>query len=84
MGPKSEVWLVSHLSSFLPESSGDVVFGVLLFGFGEQLLGVTHLDQVALIEEGGHVADTGRLLHVVSDDDDRVVRLELEDQVFDA
>ena len=39
--------------------------------------------ELAAIEEAGVVRDARRLLHVVRDDDDRVVLLELEDQLLD-
>src|SRR6478735_8854598 len=60
----------------LTEPAADVVLGLLLARFGEDLLGRTDLDQVprlagALdVEEGGDVAGPRRLLHVVSDDGD--------------
>ena len=47
------------------------------------LLVVAELDQLAEIHEGGEVGDARRLLHVVGDDDDRVVVLQLVDQLLD-
>ena len=41
---------------------------------------LAHLDA----EEGRHVGDTRRLLHVVRDDHDRVLVLQLVDEVLDA
>src|SRR4051812_21174655 len=73
----------------LPESSADVVLSLLLAGVGEDLLSRVDLDEVtglagALdIEERGHVAGAARLLHVVGHDHDRVLLLELADQVLD-
>ena len=39
--------------------------------------------ELAAVEEAGEVRDARRLLHVVRDDDDRVVLLQLEDQLLD-
>src|SRR3954464_15626605 len=77
------------LSLHLAEPAADVVLGLLLARVGEDLLGRPHLDQVPRlagrieVEEGGDVAGPRRLLHVVSDDDDRVAALQLADQVLD-
>ena len=45
--------------------------------------GRTELDQLAEIHEGGEVGDARGLLHVVGDDHDRVVVLQLVDQLLD-
>ena len=50
---------------------------------GEDLAGRAELDQLAEIHEGGEVRDARRLLHVVGDDHDRVVGLQLVDQLLD-
>jgi hypothetical protein len=56
----------------------------LSLGVGEHLSSVdAELDQLAEIHERRVVGDARRLLHVVGDDDDRVVRLELVDQLLD-
>src|SRR3954462_11292578 len=73
----------------LPETTADVVLGLLVVGIREDLLGLAYLDQAtglagALdVEERGEVAGAAGLLHVVGDDDDRVVLLELEDELID-
>src|SRR4051794_390938 len=73
----------------LAEATADVVLGLFPVRVGEDLLGRAHLDQVAglagrvEVEERGDVARPRRLLHVVSDDDDRVAALQLADQVLD-
>lgn len=73
----------------LAEAAGDVVLRGLLAGVGEDLLGVVDFDQPPRlscrfqVEERGVVADPGGLLHVVGDDDDRVVLLQLTDQLLD-
>src|ERR1700710_2673418 len=80
---RSDGWLLSA------EPSGDVVLGPLLGGIGEDLLRGTHLDELTRladageIEERGAVGDPRRLLHVVRDDDDRVLRLQFLDEVLD-
>jgi hypothetical protein len=50
---------------------------------GEYLLGLAEFDQVAEIHEGGVVRDACGLLHIVRDDDDRVVGLQFVDQFLD-
>src|SRR3712207_2472813 len=75
------------------EAAGDVPLGPGVVGLGEDLLRRVVLDEQARAltgvgvglrrEEGGAVRDAGRLLHVVRDDDDRVVALELLHEVLD-
>ncbi len=60
-------------SGRLAEAAGDVVFGVSLFGGGEDLFGRAELSEHAEEHEAGVVGDPGRLLHVVGDDDDAVL-----------
>src|SRR4051812_12156215 len=73
----------------LPESAADVVLSLLLAGIGKDLLSGIDLDEVpglarALdIEECRDVARAAGLLHVVGHDHDRVLLLELADQVLD-
>jgi len=67
----------------LAEPAVDVVGGLLLARGGEDLLGRAVLDEVALEHEGGGVGNAGGLLHVVGDDNDRVVLAELGDEVLD-
>src|SRR3954451_8793951 len=65
------------------EPAGDVILRAPIGRRREDLAGVVELDQLAEIHEGGLVGDAGRLLHVVSDDRDRVVLGELLDQLLD-
>ena len=67
----------------LTESAHDVVFRFFEFGRCEQLDGRPVLDQMAEVHEGCEVADSRCLLHVVSDDQDRVFAAKVVDQVFD-
>jgi len=57
----------------LTELAADVVFGLLLLGFGEDGCGCAHFDQSAFVEKCRLVAAACRLLHVVGDDHDRVL-----------
>src|SRR5215210_1933116 len=76
------------------ELAGDVLLGALIVRGGEDLVGGGVLDELAdplgLVrpqvdgEERGAVRDAGRLLHVVRDDHDREVLLELEHELLDA
>src|SRR4051794_39111276 len=71
------------------ETAGDVGFGGFLVRDAEDLLGGVHLDEAPglagarEVEEGRVLRDPGCLLHVVGHDHDRVVGLELVDQVLD-
>src|SRR5262245_10413006 len=76
------------------EAAGDVVLGARVGGIAEDLVGggVLHEHARAVVafgahlggEEGRAIADPRGLLHVVGDDHDRVLRLELLHQVLDA
>src|SRR5262245_65491751 len=75
----------------LAEAPGDVILGARILGLREDRLRVVVLDEharalslaaLADVEERGHVRDTRGLLHVVRDDDARVVVLELVHQVL--
>src|SRR4029453_2041935 len=80
--------------SSLAEPSGDVVLGALVGRLGEDRVGVFELDQQSgpVAGAGGGLGgaerraarDAGGLLHVVGDDHNRVVPLELLHQVLDA
>src|SRR5437899_6960710 len=65
------------------EAARDVGLRALVTGGREDLLGDAALDQLAEIHEGREIRDARGLLHVVGDDDDRVVLLELVDQLLD-
>src|SRR3989442_162522 len=73
----------SSARTTLPESPGDVVLGSLVHGLGEELRGGRELHQLTEQEESRSVGHARRLLHVVRDDDDGQVALELEDQLLD-
>src|SRR6202034_4318062 len=66
-----------------PEAAGDVILGALIARRGEYFAGRIELDQFAEIHEGGELRYPRRLLHVMGDDDDRVVVLQFVDQLFD-
>src|SRR5829696_334810 len=78
--------------TLLPDLPGHVRLGTGVAWVGEDLLGVVELDDtpraVLLVvqldgEEGGLVGHPRRLLHVVRDDHDGVLLLELHHQVLD-
>src|SRR5438874_927304 len=73
----------SSARTTLPESPGDVILGSLVHGLGEELRGGPELHQLTEQEESRRVGHARRLLHVVRDDDDGQVALELEDQLLD-
>src|SRR5271170_7156100 len=62
------------------EAAGDVVLGALVCGGGEHLARRVVFHHLAEIHEGGVVGHPSRLLHVVGDDGDGVIVLELVDQ----
>src|ERR1700730_3884675 len=65
------------------EAARYVILGPAVLGIGEDGLGRGELDEVAEIHEGGIVRAARSLLHVVGDDDDAVIRLQLADEFFD-
>src|ERR1700754_3638522 len=65
------------------EATRNVVLGLFLLGLHEQICRGPELDQVSEVHVGGVVGAAGRLLHVVSHDEDGVVVLELVDQFLD-
>src|SRR5690606_37850751 len=69
-----------------PESSkptSDVVFGFLAGRLDENLVRFAVFHQLAQVHIGGVIGAAGGLLHVVGDDDHRVVGLQLCDEFFD-
>src|SRR3954470_4661560 len=77
----AKCWRVrSGISAELP---GDVLLRALVARRREQGLGVGVLDELAEQQERGRVRHARGLLHVVRDDDDRVVLLELGDELLD-
>src|SRR5690349_5599551 len=80
---RSAAYCWRRCSGISAEPPADVVLSGLLRRVGEDLRGVVDLDQAAGIpallevEEGGEVARAARLLHVVGDDHDRIVGLQV-------
>ena len=68
----------------LAEAAGDVILGLLFDRIGKELPGCTVFNQIAHVHEGGVVGHARRLLHVVGDDHDGELLLELFHQLFDA
>lgn len=62
----------------------DVILGLLVLRFDKDGVGDIEFDQFAHIHIGGIVGDPGGLLHVVGDDQDGDLVLEVGDQFFDA
>src|SRR5262245_21109585 len=73
----------SAAATFLSEPARDVVLRQLVLGFGEHVRGHPVLHEPAQPEERRAVRDPGGLLEVVGHDDDRVLLLELVDQLLD-
>src|SRR5713101_4289282 len=69
--------------SDLAEAAGDIVLRAAVARRREHLARGVELGQLAEIHEGGEVGHPRGLLHVVGDDHDRVVLLELVDQFLD-
>src|SRR6266404_613148 len=65
------------------EAAGDVVLGASIARRREDLVGLVEFDQLTKIHKGSAVRDAGRLLHVVGDDYDGVIGLQLVDQLLD-
>src|SRR5712692_6488130 len=66
-----------------PEAAGDIVLRATIARSREHIAGGVEFNELAEIHEGGEVGDPRRLLHVVRHDHDRVVLLELVDQLLD-
>ncbi len=73
----------SRFRVFSTETSANIIFGLFLGGISKYFLGRIDLDQPAHVEESGDVGTPARLLHVVGDDDDGVVLLQLVDELLD-
>src|SRR5699024_7075489 len=70
----SNLVLISFLFlSVSAKPAGDVVFGALILGHGEHLLGGAKLHQLAQQEERRLIRDTRRLLHVMRHNNDSIV-----------
>src|SRR5690606_5866396 len=65
------------------EPPGDVRLRALLARVGEDAVGGPVLHQLTPVEKGRVIRDARRLLHVVGHDDDRVVLLQLVDELLD-
>src|SRR5947209_9845407 len=65
------------------EAAGDVVFCLLFVGILKHDTSVIELDQIAHQKEPGVVGEARSLLHVVRDDHDRGLLLQLKEQLFD-
>src|SRR6266536_6366183 len=78
--PREGDVLIAALSSEPPR---DVVLGGLRALKREDLVGAIMLHEAAEHEEGGVLGDPRRLLHVVRDDCDRVVPLQVVDELLD-
>src|SRR5689334_5875327 len=68
----------------LPKPSSDVVLRPVVGRVGEDLVGGRELDQLSVQHERGRVGHARGLLHVMGHDRDRIARLQLADQLFDA
>src|SRR4051812_15847852 len=81
----SSAWKCWRTSWAMPlaELPRDVLLGPPVLGRGEDLVGQTELDELAVEQERREVGDARGLLHVVGDDDDRHPVLELVDELLD-
>src|SRR5215212_7374704 len=74
---------IANCEFYSPKSAGNVILSQLFTRGREHLLSRVYFDQLAEEEEGRSVGNARRLLHVVRDDHDRVLLLQIEDQLFD-
>src|SRR4249919_2192544 len=65
------------------KSPSDVILRLLLVRVGKNFRRRANLDEPAHVKEGGKIGDASRLLHVVCNDDDRVLRFQSLDQFLD-
>src|SRR3989442_12007776 len=73
----------SSARTTLTKPTSNVILGPLVDGLGEQLRRGSELHQLTEQEKPGRVGHPRRLLHVVRDDHDGEIALELEDQLLD-
>src|SRR6185503_10063940 len=66
------------------EPARHIIFGLFLGRVGEDLVGGIELDEFAQVKESGVIGDARRLLHIMGDDDDGELLLQVENQVLDA
>ena len=59
------------------KATGDIILSLFILGIGENLRRFIILNQVAQQEEGRFITDARCLLHIMGDDDDGVVFLQL-------
>src|ERR1700683_161433 len=62
---------------FSTETAADVIFGLFLSGIGKECFRGVHFNQAPHVKESGDIGATARLLHVMGDDDNGVVLLQL-------
>ena len=68
----------------LAEPARNILLRLLVPGRGKDLLGRAEFQQLAEEHEPRVIGYTGRLLHVVGDDEDRVIPLQLDHQLLNA
>src|SRR5258707_5538588 len=78
----SAIFLLHSLAASA-EAASDIGLCALVPRRGENRFRRAELDQLAQVHEGGEVRDARRLLHVVGDDDDRILLFQLVDQLLD-
>src|SRR5688572_361355 len=69
--------------STLTKTSGYVVFRLFLRGIGKNFAGEIVLDQFSQVEEGRIIRDARGLLHIMRDDHNREILLQVENQFLD-
>jgi hypothetical protein len=67
----------------LTKAPSDVIFGLFLVGLSENFLGGTEFNHIPLVKERRVIRDARRLLHIMSHDRNRVVLLQLANEIFD-
>src|SRR5690348_2968156 len=67
----------------LAEAASDVILRAAVIGSRENARGLTELDKISEIHKGREIRYARGLLHIMGHDGDRVVVLELVDQLFD-
>jgi len=75
---------MTKLRQYLAEVPGDVALGLFVLGFGKQIAGAAEFDQFSLEEKHGVIGKPRGLLHVVRDNNDRVLAVQFQHQVFDS
>src|ERR1019366_4228034 len=80
---KCSIILISFRRQISTEPAGHIIFRLFLRWTGENFWCRVEFHQFAQVKKRGEIRHTRGLLHVVGDDDDRVILFQFQDQILD-